>query len=324
MSEFGFKDYSPLAIFACRRPDHLRNLLGSLQLNPLLEVTPLFFFIGGPKSESDWPKVEESIKIAKEFKSSAKVKVIESFQERTGSGLIRSGVNRVLKEFDRVIVLEDDLEVRQDFLLYMNSSLRHFELDDDISSVSAWNFGISQSKKPETTYLFPATTSWGWATWKRAWPFEINIEDDYRWLIQKSSRIHKFNFHENYNCLRMIERIVEEDYDAWDAAWYLYCFRRSKLTVFPNSSLIINRGFDGTGLNFRRSYSWKSSFDEEAQESFLFPSKLEISPEFKIYRRNIRNWSQTFWPDSDFKFFVDQLKRKRRQHLNYYKRGFYK
>lgn len=323
MNKAHLSSFSPVAIFACRRPGHLASLLSSIQKNFFFDDTPFFIFIGRPQNDADWPLVNKSVETARKFKAPAGVQVIELFSESTGSGLIRSGVDLVLKQYEQIVVLEDDLEVRQDFLLYMNSALQHFSLNSDVYSVSAWNFGIIEPSAPNRTYLFPCTTSWGWATWKRAWLSSLNTPSDYSWLVEKSERIHRFNFHENYNCLRMIERIMEEDYDAWDAAWYLHCFRGSKLSVFPNSSLVINRGFDGSGLNFRKSYAWQSNFREAPQEMFVFPVEMNTSKEFKKYTQFIKKWSQSFWPDSNLKFFVDQLKRKRRQHLNYYKRGFY-
>jgi hypothetical protein len=64
-------------------------------------------------------------------------------------------------------------------------------------------------------------------------------------------------------------------------------------------------------------------FEESPQTVFLFPDGLELSKEYKRYTKLLRNWLQTFWPDSNIKFFIDKLKRKRRQHLNYFKHGYY-
>jgi len=317
------RSLAPVAIFACRRPQHFLKLVDSLQNNVNSQETPLFIFVGGPKQESDWSKVEITLKHARKVRGFKHLEVFERFSENTGTGLIRSGVNQVLGSHDRIIVLEDDLQVRKDFLLYMNSALTTFRDVDQVSQVSGWNFGRIQENSPSKTFLFPVTTSWGWGTWARAWDEDYDVRSDFNWLIEKSSRIHKFNINENYNFLGMIERVLNENYDAWDAVWYLYCFRRSKLTVFPNSSMIINNGFDGSGLNFRRAYPWTNDFQEPAQSSFQFTTQICVSKEFEIYRKLLRNWLQTFWPDSDFKFFVDQLKRKRRQHLNYYRSGYY-
>jgi hypothetical protein len=314
---------APIAVFACRRPDHFKNLIASLKENKQCKDSVLFIFIGGPKSDADWPKVKETLAIAMNIDGFADVRIVELFGQLTGSGLIRTGVSTVLKEFERVIVLEDDLEVRCDFLLYMTCALDMYSHSENVAQVSGWSFGVISPNNPAKTYLFPITTSWGWGTWRRAWIYDFEVQDDLDWLVQKSNRIHMFNANENYNYLHMIERVIAEDYDAWDAVWYLKCFRNSKLIVYPNSSLVLNKGFDGSGLNFRRNYPWKSVFEESPQTVFFFPDRLELSKEYKRYTKLLRNWLQTFWPDSNIKFFLDKLKRKRRQHLNYFKHGYY-
>ena len=316
-------NFAPIAIFACRRPLHLLRLLESLRKNPAAAFSEIYIFVGGPKKESDWSYVRETVTLSRQTIGFQKVRVIELFEQVTGSGLIHAGVSIVLQEHDRIICLEDDLEVRPDFLEYMNKALHHYLLDEKVGAVSGWNYGVMNPSLPNKAYLFPCTTSWGWATWRRSWNSSINVKSDFQWLISKSSRIHKFNFHESYNCLSMIERILTENYDAWDAAWYLYCFRRGMLTVFPNSSMIINRGFDGSGLNFKRKYSWKENFEELPQEAFVFPSQIMVSKEYVFYRKQLREWIQTFWPESKLRFFLNMLIRKRRQHINYFHYKYY-
>jgi hypothetical protein len=316
--------YAPVAIFACRRPSKIKNLINSLQQCSESKYTTLYIFIGGPKNPLDWPKVKEVLEIALTVRGFAEVRVRESYNTLTGANLIKSGVETVLKDFDRIIVLEDDLEVRSDFLLYMNSALDKYADLKDIAQVSAWNFGTISSSLPNQAYLFPVTTSWGWATWKRAWSLKSeSTHENFTWLVKKSARIHKFNYSENYDVLSMIERVLSEGYDAWDAEFYLHCFRNSNLTVFPNSSLVINGGFDGSGLNFGKSFPWKTKFEESPQTKFLFPDQIRLSKKYKTYLRYQQDWVQTFWPTSNFRFFIQKLKRKRRQHLKYYNKGFY-
>ena len=319
----GSHDKAPIAIFTCRRPNHLSRLLTSLLKNKEIDESELNIFVGGPKKYEDWVQVEKVLDIAQDASSKMNIRILERFDAKTGSDLIKGGITEILSSRENVICLEDDLIVRDDFLAYMNQALIRYSEEERVAAISGWNFGLMEHGKPSQTYLFPCTTSWGWATWRRSWEPNPNVQLDFEWLTAKSSRIHKFNFNETYNCLSMIERILKDNYDAWDAAWYLHCFRRSLLTVFPNSSLIVNSGFDGSGLNFKRSYEWKKGFDEDPQEIFAFPEEIILSRQFTSYIKGLRSWVQSFWPDSNLKFFVDRIKRKRRQHLNYFKRRFY-
>ena len=314
---------APIAIFACRRPQHLEFLLESLRANPEVSNSSAHIFVGGPKSAADWDLVLQTIEIARECSIFGDLKVHEVFSETTGSGLIRHGVNLVLGAYDRVIALEDDLIVRADFLNFMNRALEEFKDEDAIYQVSGWNYGLMEKGNSQKTYFFPVPTPWGWGTWKRAWTDLPNTQEEFEWLTQRSNRIHNFNFGENYDCLGMIEAVLKSNYDAWDAVWYLHCFRNSKLTVYPNSSLTINNGFDGSGLNFTNTFTWNNSFLEQPQNSFSFSLPIEISSKVQVFNGLRGDWIRISESSNPLLLTLHKIKRKILQHKRYYKKGFY-
>jgi len=315
--------YAPIGIFACRRPDHLRELLNSLRENPEAIYSDLKIFIGGPKFEKDWESVKETIKVA-ELSSGFRSIVVETkFEITTGSGLIHAGVNQILSSHSSVIVLEDDLIVREDFLRYMNQGLNVYKDDDRVSQISGWNYGTISKVNQSSTYFFPVPTPWGWATWKRAWEYSPNLVEEFEWLTMKSKRIRNFNFKENYDCLGMIEAVIKENYDAWDAVWYLHLFRNNKLILHPNSSLVINRGFDGSGLNFKHSFKWKEDAFHATQMQFTLPDEVAISSEFENYLRYLRKWIKTSEGQSYARLLMHKIARMVKQHVRYYRPGFY-
>ena len=314
-------EYAPLAVFACKRPEHLRNLLASLKSNEEAASSDLTIFIGGPKNSDDWPKVHETVTIAEAIAGFKSVKVRKAFEITGASDLIKFGIDSVLTEFNSVIVLEDDLLVRRDFLLYMNTSLIQYQDDPRIGQISGWNFGIIKPSSPKETYFMQNNTSWGWATWRRVWNPNPNIIEDFRWLVAKSARIHRFNMNETSDCLGMVEAVLRDGYDAWDVCWYLECFRKNLLVLYPNSSLIINAGFDGTGCNFDFSFDWNKDFVELPQDSFIFPNTVQVSKSKKIFLNHHRNWVRA---SINKRFLLPHaVARKMRQHIKYYKKGFY-
>ncbi len=121
----------------------------------------------------------------------------------------------------------------------------------------------------------------------------------------------------------MIEAVIQDDYDAWDAVWYLHLFRNNKLILHPNSSLVINRGFDGSGLNFKHSFKWKEDIFDNAQMHFTLPSEIAISPEFEKYLGYLRQWIRTSEGQSPARLRIHRFMRMIRQHVRYYRRGFY-
>lgn len=314
-------EYAPIAIFACKRPMHLSQLLNSLSLNAEANFSDLKIFVGGPRDPKDWSQVRSTIDIARAVAGFKSVVVEEKFDLITSCALLEYGINKVLEENSTLIVLEDDLLVREDFIRYMNESLERYKDDERVIQISGWNWGKTLEGMPNTTHLFPVNTSWGWATWHRAWNNPRNILEDYSWLTEKSQRIHNFNLSENYDYLGMIEAVAHENYDAWDVNWYLNCFRNDKLVLYPNSSLVINQGFDGSGLNFSYSFKWIQTFQEAAQDHFQFQSRTEKSPYWKKYLKNFRKWVKVS-TGGEIQF-VHMVGRKIKQHIRYAKRGYY-
>ncbi len=316
-------EHAPIFIAACRRPFHLRKLLESLQANPESKNSNIYIVVGGPKNFVDWPMVYETIKIATSTQGFLNVYVYERPELLTGSSLIHFCVEEAFKSHERVIILEDDLSVRADFLHYMNLALEFYRENEKVVQISGWNFGTISSGNPQATYLFPISIPWGWATWKRAWVDKPPTKENFEWLTQKNSRIKRFNFEGNYNCIGMIEAILEKNYDAWDAACYLDNFRNGKLIVYPNSSLVLNNGFDGSGLNFQNNFSWSDGSLEPPQPNFTFKSNMQISKEYKTFLRFHAKWvCKSFgWKRSTL--VLDKILRLVRQHLKYCKKGYY-
>ena len=48
----------------------------------------------------------------------------------------------IYERFDRVISMEDDLEVSPNFLVYMNKCLEHYEKDEDVMAVCGYSYPI--------------------------------------------------------------------------------------------------------------------------------------------------------------------------------------
>src|SRR5690606_35679800 len=104
-------------------------------------------------------------------------------EEKTNKGLADSilrGVTKVIKKHGRVIVLEDDIVTSTGFLKYMNDALNLYGNNDNVMSVSAYQYPIKR-KLPET-FFHSHISSWGWATWERAWS---QLETDPKKLLNE-------------------------------------------------------------------------------------------------------------------------------------------
>ncbi|WP_315853193.1 hypothetical protein [Mucilaginibacter robiniae] len=98
------------------------------------------------------------------------------------------------------------------------------------------------------TFFYRAATSWGWATWARAWQhFDPNIDH----LLQQFSeqKIHQFSIENTMNFWKQMQQFKAGKNNSWAIRWYASIFLRNGLTLNPSHSLIQNIGHDGSGVH---------------------------------------------------------------------------
>src|SRR5436190_13338282 len=154
--------FAPIALFAYNRPMHIRRTVESLLANEMAAAADLYIFSDGPRSPRQEPIVAEVRRYAGSVSGFRSVTVVE---RPTNLGLANSvidGTTRLIREFGRVIVVEDDLVVSPRFLEYMNRALERYQDDDSVMQVSGYMFPIDVAAETDAFFM-PFTTSWGWA-----------------------------------------------------------------------------------------------------------------------------------------------------------------
>jgi hypothetical protein len=239
---------APIALFVYNRPVHMRRTIEALQRNELAEESDLFIFSDAPKTLEATEavcKVREYIKTITGFRS---VSILERDKNWGLANSIIDGVSRLCNEYGRVIVLEDDLLPSAYFLEYMNNALDRYEGDSRVMQVSGHMFPVDLDVSTDALFL-PITTTWGWATWRRAWARFDPDMGNYERLMSDPEMIRRFDLDGAYPCLTMLESVRAGKIDAWGIRWYLSVFMNDGLVLFPAKSLIENKGFDAEGTN---------------------------------------------------------------------------
>ena len=237
--------YAPIALFTYNRADHTHQAVESLLRNAEAKDTDLFIFSDGPKNE----KATEGVKANREFiRTITGFKSITIIEREKNWGLAKNlieGITKINDEFGRVIVVEDDLVLSPFFLRYMNDGLERYEHDERVASISAFLNPVD-GDIPNTFFL-RYFACWGWATWKRAWDL---LNTDSRDLLKKL-RWKKNDF--NIGGTGPFYGILYCDKvglnDSWAVRFYASCFLANKLHLFPNQTMAIQSGMDGTGTH---------------------------------------------------------------------------
>ncbi|MEN9484680.1 MAG: hypothetical protein RJB37_2560 [Pseudomonadota bacterium] len=238
---------APIALFLYRRPRHTLRCLQSLARNPEFLDSPLYLFCDGPKDAVDAAAVEEVRRMAHALPHPGKV-IIESTTNRGLADSVIAGVTRVVQEHGRVIVVEDDLVLAPSFLAFMNQSLRHYRDNPLVMQVSGHMYPVDTGSTSDAVFM-PMASSWGWATWDRAWRrFDPDMRD-FQMLVEQSALRRQFDIDGAFPYFSILKRQRAGKADSWFIRWYLSLFMHGGMTLYPRQSLVRNEGFDGTGVH---------------------------------------------------------------------------
>lgn len=242
--------YAPIIVFVYNRPEHTCRTLTMLAKNYLARESDLFVFCDGPKenaTEEQKNKILEVRNIVRKNFGFKSITVTESDKNKGLAPSVIAGVTEIVNKFEKCIVVEDDLDTSPYFLQYMNDALVVYK---DIENVACIHGYVEPHKKqlPETFFLKGADC-WGWATWKRAW---VKFNPDGQELLDEIHRRHcekHFNFNNTYNYVGMLEDQIAGKNSSWAIRWQASAYLNNMYCLYPNETLILNVGFDGTGTH---------------------------------------------------------------------------
>ena len=162
---------APIAVFCFRRLDLIKKLIRSIKRNSLSKDSPIFFFIDSPKHKYQKKEVNKIIQFLREISYFKKKKIIIRNKNYGVKNNILKGVSHIFNKFDKVIVLEDDLEISKNFLYAMNKLLKIHRENKDIFTITGYapsNIELNLKLRNDF-FLCKRPSSWGWATWKGKW-----------------------------------------------------------------------------------------------------------------------------------------------------------
>jgi hypothetical protein len=279
--DFYTHDFAPIVLFAFKRPEHLSKTLTALASNPEFHLSPLFIYCDGAKHAVDQVNVYKTRMIANQVPHLNKT-VIESNGNLGLAASVIMGVTQIVNKFGRVIVLEDDLIVDAYFLNFLNHALNLYENNTKIMQVSAYMFPISNFSERETPLLMPNISSWGWATWSRAWANFDQSAFGWKLLLSNKAMRREFDVGGSYAYSDMLFRQVMGEVDSWAILWNWSVYRCSGQVLYPPVTLVKNIGFDGSGTHCSVQDFDEIKFSSKIK-SIKFSKELQLSKEDLSY-----------------------------------------
>jgi hypothetical protein len=239
---------APIVLFVYNRPDHTRRTLAALAANPLAVESDLIVYADGPKKpehQASVDAVRELVRSTRGFKSVAIV------ERETNLGLANSiiaGVTEVCAARGRVIVVEDDLVVAPDFLMFLNAGLDRYRSEESVLQISGYGYPAHDQSTPQTFFL-PMVSCWGWATWSRAWAAFDPKMSALSQLDDDPGARRRFNVDDTYDYYGMACQQRQGKIDSWGIRWQLSLFAHDGLVLYPRNSLVYNAGVDASGTH---------------------------------------------------------------------------
>ncbi|MBF7072232.1 hypothetical protein ISG33_02300 [Glaciecola sp. MH2013] len=265
-----------VVFFAFNRPDKLKNTIKSYLSCFNAQTDDIFVYIDGPRNLKERVLTNECFQVSSELISQA---TIISREDNLGlKHSIHGGISDVLKQYEAVIVIEDDLKLEPEFYNYMRTGLIKYDGNEKVYQISGYNYNPEEGTD---AFFLPIITSWGWATWRSRWK-GFDLTTNYQSLLMTKSDKKRYNFGGSFNFSRMISLEYSGKISSWAIRWYSYVYSYNGLTLYPPQSLVVNDGFNdgGTHSSYTSSELF-SSANSYATSNIDYPDVVQLC-EFKV------------------------------------------
>jgi len=239
---------TPVALFTYDRPQHTQLALESLAACDRLDECQLYIYCDQAKGDAHLAGVAAARKVVREWAPRLSAIVIE---RNENFGLARSivgGITDLCDKYGRAIAIEDDFVLSPDFLDFMLRGLERYEQTSEVYQISGYMFPVVNPPEPQAFFMKLSTT-WGWATWQRAWStFDWRAMQSHE-LFSKPAVRRSFDLDGSYPYSSMLEQRLSGMNDSWGILWWWNVFRQRALVLYPRQSLVWVGGFDGSGTH---------------------------------------------------------------------------
>lgn len=290
---------APICLFTYNRLSETRETVEALRRNYLASASNLFIFSDGPKNKESKLKVEAVRQYLHTITGFQSIEIIESPINKGLANSIIEGVNLIINQFGKAIVLEDDLISSANFLNFMNQALITFENKKNIFSISGYTIDLpSLEEYSKDYYLGHRASSWGWATWQDRWlavDWKVESYNTFQWDPVNQIKFMRGGADLPY----MLWKQMNGKIDSWAVRWCFDQFKKDMLTVFPKRSKIINIGFGADATHTKMTSRYKTTLDETGMDTFIFDSSTQVD------KKLVKEFNQNF---SIYKTLKEKIK----------------
>src|SRR3989339_1619899 len=145
------RNLAPIVLFVYNRPYHTKQTVEALQKNEFANESELFIYSDEAKNLSAKESVDEVRNYIKTIDGFKKVTIVEREKNFGLANSIIDGVTKIVNEYGKIIVLEDDLVTSPFFLRFMNEALEMYQNESNVASIHGYIYPIGGL--PETFFI---------------------------------------------------------------------------------------------------------------------------------------------------------------------------
>lgn len=246
-----------IVVVAYNRDESLKRLLESLRKADYLnrDVTLIISI--------DYSKNAKVLEIAKGFCWNHGEKKIINHTVNLGLKKHVLEVGNLTKDFDAIIVLEDDLIVSNQFYNFAVQAYENYKDDQSIAGISLYSFRVNPNNRvtfyPSTdgydNFFLQYAQSWGQVWWKTEWDSFIS------WMSKKDEFLSASDYPASLDFWSK---------NSWLKYHILFCIENNKFFVYPKESFTGN--FSEPGVhNQKKDSTFQSPFSTQMwRKEYLF------------------------------------------------------
>lgn len=239
---YSIESLAPIVVFTYNRFRHTRQTLEALKNNELAAESELFIYSDGAKNDEDADKVNEVREYIHNLSGFKKINIVEREKNWGLENNIIDGVTKIVNDYDKIIVLEDDLLTSSYFLTFLNDSLQIYKEEKRVGMIHGHIYRIPDL--PDLFFMYKAGCL-GWGTWSDRWN---EISFDGKKLYAEIKRRHlkkKFDVNNSYPYTKLLRDQTKGKSSSWGVRVYASLLLNGKLTFYTRESLVQHIGYDG-------------------------------------------------------------------------------
>lgn len=272
------KNLAPICIFAYNRPDTLEKLIISLNKNDLAKESNLYIFSDGHKKETEIDAVNKVRKYIHSISGFKSITIKESSINKGLANSVIDGVTEVITKYNKIIVLEDDLVLSENFLVFMNKALDYYEMNEKVFSISGYSKLMKNIK--DDIYFTKRASSLGWGTWLNRWSLIDWRINDYNSFLHNRKRQKEFN-RMGSDMTRMLKNQMKGEINSWAIRWCYNQFLMNKYSVYPTVSKVQHNGTDSRATHAAGQRDrFHTTLDTSLATNFNFVNNVELDKHY--------------------------------------------